>query len=253
MKPIITSKRNIQFATITTIAALLIVFISSIAIFYSSPESTKPIPRKQSYAWMSLSEWFVLHAQDIELAEVGESKIIFLGDSITQNWSETEVWQKYFQPLNALNFGIGGDTTQNLLWRLENGATGNLNPERVVLLIGTNNLSFVEETPKEIALGAIAIVKNIKTAFPEAKILLMAVLPREEQPNHPYRIAIEQLNQHLKTAEKLENVTYLDIGRQFLLPNGKISPILMPDFLHPAEKGYQIWTKEILQWINSSK
>src|SRR5210317_98281 len=98
--------------------------------------ATTPNPRMKGYPWMSLSRWFNLHAEDVALAEAGESKLVFWGDSITEGWKGEKAWNELFEPLGAVNFGIGGDMTQNLLWRLDNGSTGNLDPDRVVLLIG---------------------------------------------------------------------------------------------------------------------
>ena len=184
----------------------------------SASTSTMSAPRMQSYEWMSLSDWFVFHAEDVALAEEGQGSILFLGDSIIQNWDETQTWQEYFEPLKALNFGIGGDMTQNLLWRLENGGIGNLNPEKIVLMIGTNNLSYTKDSPKEISQGVFLIVNKLKDEFPETKVLLMGILPREEQLDSPNRTKIKQINQDLQLLVNLDdNLTFLDIGEQFLL------------------------------------
>ncbi|MGD1919466.1 MAG: GDSL-type esterase/lipase family protein [Pleurocapsa sp.] len=252
MRGITRPKKLTKLASLVAISALLIIFALQKLILDSSPESVRPTPRMRSYLWMPLSQWFFFHAEDVALAETSESKILFLGDSLVQNWSETQVWNKHFKSLAALNFGISGDLTQNLLWRLENGAVGNLNPEKIILQIGTNNLSSSnKETSQEIAQGVIAVVNKLQIAFPEAKILLMAVFPREKEAEHPYRNKIQRLNQHLEILQDLEHLTYLDMGNQFLLSDGTLSQELMPDALHLSEKGYEIWGNAILQWMKS--
>ena len=243
-------KKPIKLVILLAITAILIIF-PFLKNADSVSKSTISAPRMQSYEWMSLSEWFILHAEDVALAEDGQGKIVFLGDSIIQNWYETQAWKKHFEPLMALNFGIGGDMTQNLLWRLENGGIGNLNPEKIVLMIGTNNLSYTDDTPKEISQGVISIVNKLTNEFLETKVLLMGILPREKQSDHPNRTKVKQLNQYLQSLENLDNITFLDIGEQFLLSDKTISPELMPDFLHLSEKGYETWAREIFKWINS--
>ena len=215
--------------------------------------SITPEPRLLTYPWMSLSKWYQLHSEDTALATEGKAPLVFIGDSITQGWNgagQTH-WEKHFAPLGAVNFGIGGDMTQNLLWRLEYGATENLDPKAVMLLIGTNNLSFTRDEPETIAAGVIAVVDSLGESYPNADILVMGVFPRSELPDHPARARIARINQIISQVETREHVTYLDITNQLLEIDGKISKTVMPDFLHLSEEGYRRWTEAVLPWISA--
>ena len=211
--------------------------------------ATTPNPRMLSYPWMSLARWFNLHAEDVALAEAGESKLVFWGDSITEGWKGKAAWDQHFAPLGAVNFGIGGDMTQNLLWRLDNGSTGKLDPDNVVLLIGTNNYGFTDESPVEVAAGVVTVVGKLQQSYPNADILLMAVFPRSREADHPHREKIRLLNMAIQSLGEQPGITFLDIGEKFLLPDGTIDPELMPDYLHLSENGYAIWADAILGWL----
>lgn len=239
---------NGKIRRIPVLAALLL------AVTLSASISTTPNPRLLSYPWMSLSRWFTMHAEDVALAEAGESKLVFWGDSITEGWNGNgqAFWNEHFAPMGAVNFGIGGDMTQNLLWRLNNGAAGTLDPDRIVLLIGTNNYGFTDESPAHVAAGVSWVVFKLREVHPKAEILLMAVFPRDEEPDHPNRIKIIELNQLIQPLGDIDGITYLDIGKKFLLADGTLSSELMPDFLHLSDKGYQIWCKAILKWIKAT-
>jgi lysophospholipase L1-like esterase len=223
------------------------------AVVASGAISTTPNPRLRSHSWMSLSRWFQMHAEDVALATAGESKLVFWGDSITEGWNGNgqKHWEEHFAPLGAVNFGIGGDMTQNLLWRLEHGSAGNLNPDRVVLLIGTNNFGWTNESPTQVAAGIRWVIFKLREVYPNAEVLLMAVFPRSEAADHPDRARIIELNKLIQPLGDLEKITYLDIGTHFLLKDGTLSKELMPDFLHLSDKGYAIWCKAIVDWIDN--
>jgi lysophospholipase L1-like esterase len=208
-------------------------------------------PRMKSYPWMSLSRWYQKHSEDVELATKGEAPLVFIGDSITEGWNGKGqgYWEKFFVPLGAVNFGIGGDTTQNLLWRLQYGATENLDPKAVMLLIGTNNLSFTEDKPETIAAGVIAVVDALTASYPNADILLLGVFPRGQQADDPNREKINRINQIISRLEDRKTVTYLDISDQLTEPDGSLAKEIMPDFLHLSEEGYRRWTEAILPWM----
>jgi lysophospholipase L1-like esterase/ketosteroid isomerase-like protein len=209
--------------------------------------STEPMPR--DLAWVKRHEGFV------EIAKRGGVDFLFLGDSITDNWRKPElglhVWEKYFAPLHAANFGIGGDRTQHVLWRMQNGELTGIKPRVVVLMIGTNNTGFERDklTPRnssaEIVTGVTAIVQGLRTQLPEAKILLLAIFPRGATPSDPQRVQINQINPVLAKLADEKHIHFLDINAKFLEPDGALSKEIMPDFLHPNTKGYEIWAEAI--------
>ena len=192
--------------------------------------------------------WVRVHDAYVERAARGGVDLLFLGDSITQNWNgrdgeghgPVEIWDRYYAPRRAANFGIGGDRTQHVLWRLDHGELDGIDPEVVVLLIGTNNLN--SDTPPEIADGVTAIVRKLRDALPNAKVLLLAVFPRGKSPDTT-RERLKAVNARLARLDDGRNVRYLDLGPEFLDADGTLPADVMPDFLHLSRKGYQTWAE----------
>jgi lysophospholipase L1-like esterase len=201
----------------------------------------EPAARTKEYPWMSVASWKERHERMVKRAKEGNVDLLFLGDSITEGWGNNAVWQKAYGSMNAANFGIGGDTTQNVLWRITNGELEGISPKVVVLLIGTNNFGLNGDSPDGVAKGVAAILQALRKKLPKGKVLLLAVFPRDEKPKTDGRTKIAKLNEQLSRLDDHKTVRYLDLGPKFLSPDGSISNEIMPDFLHLSEKGYQIW------------
>jgi lysophospholipase L1-like esterase len=199
-----------------------------------------PTERTVEYPWMSIAKWHRMHADQVARAEKGNVDVMFLGDSITEMWSKT-VWDENFGTLNAANFGIGGDQTGNILWRLQNPAIAALKPKVVVLLIGVNNINLCNESPDEVFAGIKAVVAKLRSQYPAARILLNAVLPEGETPDNEGRQRVVALDKMVATLGDGQHVFFHDYGPRFLGADGKLSAELQPDFLHLSEKGYRIW------------
>jgi len=185
------------------------------------------------------------HERFLKIAQEGKAQLVFLGDSITAGWGgKKEIWEKSFGAYMPANFGIGGDRTQHVLWRIQNGELEGIKPKAVVLMIGTNNSGG--DPAEGIAKGITAIVETIREKQPQAKILLLAVFPRGEKaaPN-PGREKLKQVNEIIAKLDDGKNIHFLDIGSQFLQPDGSLSKEIMPDFLHLSAAGYQIWADAI--------
>lgn len=199
------------------------------------------------------------HESFNEISKKGEAQLVFLGDSITHGWESKgkEVWAKYWEPLKAANFGIGGDRTEHVLWRLEHGNFDGLKPKEIVIMIGTNNTGHVGRAMAELdgaiyqcsaeqtAEGVKAIVNKLKEKCPGAKILLLSIFPRGETPADKMRQQNEATNAIIKNLADNKTVFFMDIGPKFLQPDGMLSRDIMPDLLHPNEKGYEIWAEAI--------
>ena len=199
------------------------------------------------------------HESFNEISKKGDAQLVFLGDSITHGWEGKgrAVWEKYWASLKAANFGIGGDRTEHVLWRLENGNFDGLKPKEIVLMIGTNNTGHVGRPQKEnngevytstaeqTAEGVKAIIAKLKTKCPGAKILVLAIFPRGENAQNPMRRQNEAANQIIKTFADDKTVFFMDINAKLLQPDGTLSKDIMPDLLHPNEKGYEIWAEAI--------
>jgi lysophospholipase L1-like esterase len=170
---------------------------------------------------------------------------LFLGDSITDGWrgGGKTVWEKNFAPLKAANFGIGGDRTEHVLWRLQHGELDGIKPKLAVLMIGTNNLGANQDV--EIADGIKAIVDELHKQTPETKLLLLGIFPRGMKADDPARGRIKHINSIIAKLDDGQTVKYLDIGDKFLEADGSLPKSVMPDALHPNAKGYEIWAEAI--------
>jgi lysophospholipase L1-like esterase len=211
-------------------------FLQSTAVFAHS--AVEPVSRLDDTDWKTRFERLNQDAQ-----RAGKSaSIVFIGDSITQGW-ETEgkdIWADYYARRHALNLGINGDRTQDVLWRLDHGNIASLAPKLIVLMIGTNNIrkSSVVET----ADGVHSILNKLRSALPDAKILLVGVFPRSENPGD-MRGYVLQLNQIIKKFADGNKVQWIDFGERFVKEDGTIPHQLMPDYLHPNANGYRIWAE----------
>ena len=176
----------------------------------------------------------------------GACDVAFIGDSITQGWEGNgkNVWQKYYGSRKCLDFGVGGDRTQHVLWRFENGQLDGVTPKAVVLMIGTNNSNGNDYSEADILEGVQAIVKQIRSRLPETKILLLAIFPRA-QTFSTQRGKILQINQALAKLDDGKNISFIDFGAQLIEADGSISKTVMPDHLHLSEHGYEIWAQAI--------
>ena len=170
--------------------------------------------------------------------------IIFIGDSITERWlgPGKAIWEKDYAPRHALDFGVGGDKTQNVLWRLNNMDVQNLRPKVAVVLIGTNN--YLKNNPHEIADGIKAVLANTQEIFPGVKIILVSIMPNERATEK-----MMQVNSLIKGFADNSTIYYLDLVPLMppvatTAPDGSVDTNwkgLGSDHLHPDASGYQIW------------
>lgn len=176
----------------------------------------------------------------------GPCDIAFIGDSITQGWEGAgrNVWAKYYGERKCLNFGVGGDRTQHVLWRFEQGQLAGIKPKVAVLMIGTNNSNRDDNTEAEILAGVQAIVTQLRERLPETKLLVLGIFPRGTTFS-AQRGKILQVNQALARVADGNMVHYVDFGAQLIESDGSISKAVMPDALHLSERGYEIWAEAI--------
>ena len=202
------------------------------------PTTLKPEPREGG--------WIERHDKINERVKQGNVDLVFIGDSITQGWEGAgkDVWAKYYAKRNAANLGIGGDRTQHVLWRLDNGNIDGISPKLAVVMIGTNNSNRDDNTAEDIGAGIQAIVKELREKLPETKVLMLAVFPRGPKPN-PQREKNAKASEIASQLADDQNVFYLDIGPKFLQDDGTLTKEIMPDYLHLSPQGYEIWAEAI--------
>ncbi len=215
--------------------------LAAVLLFQAKEDPARPAARVREYAWMSTAAWKQRH--EANLKKPKDAELVFVGDSITEGWGNNAVWQKHYP--KAVNLGIGGDTTQNVLWRLENGEADGLAPKAVVVLIGTNNFGLHGDQPKDVARGVIAVVRTIRRKLPKAKVLLLGIFPRDANPNAGIRESVRKVNAEIAALDDRKTVRFLDLGAKLLAPDGSIAKEIMPDALHLSEKGYAIWAESM--------
>lgn len=214
------------------------------------PEDAKLIPTTAlpgHYAGYPKA-WMAFHENLLKRARQGGVDVLFLGDSITQNWGNagSETWSKNFAPLKAANFGIGGDKTGNVLWRLEHGEVDGLSPKVVVLMIGVNNLWSGKNTGAEVAGGIRAIVEKLRAKLPQTKVLVLGVLPIGANAEDIGRWTVTEINAHAAKLDDGAMVKFVDLGPKLLQKNGKLlDEAFAKDNLHLSAKGYEILAKEL--------
>ena len=193
------------------------------------------------------TNWVARHEGFLEIAKKGNVDLLFMGDSITDAWRGhgLNVWNKYYAPQHAANFGISGDRTEHVLWRMDNGELDGIKPKVVVLMIGTNNSGKerdgrLRNTIPQIIEGVTAVVADIRTKLPDSKILLLAIFPRGNTDDFQ-RGEVAVINTALAKLDDGNKVKFLDIGSKFLEADATLPKSIMPDLLHPNERGYQIW------------
>lgn len=194
--------------------------------------ASKPTPMQDVQGdgrWMSLHHRFVADSKD------KEPEVVFIGDSLVQLMHQCEIWRELFSPLHALNFGIGGDSTQHVLWRLENGELEHIRPKIVVVWVGTNNHSH---TAEQVTGGIKAIVQLVNKLQPQARVVVLGLLPRGQHPN-PLREKNRRVNELVRAAlAGCPRAHFLDADPGFVHSDGTISHHDMYDYLHLTRLGY---------------
>ncbi len=222
------------------IAVLFVAFACG-NVVASAEENPAAVPQ----SGMGADWWRQRHESMNERVKQGNVDLLFIGDSITHAWESDgkDVWDKYYAKRNAVNLGIGGDQTQHVLWRLQNGNIDGISPKLAVMMIGTNNSGHM--TPEQIAGGVEAITQYLREKLPEMKILLLGIFPRGADNNDRQRQVNAKASEIFSKLADGTNVFYLDIGPKFLDAEGKLSTETMPDLLHLTPASYQIWADAI--------
>lgn len=203
-------------------------------------------PDKLNESW-SIAWWTARHEKKLEEARAlgKKAQVVFIGDSITEGWEKSgaPVWQRYYRQLDALALGFGGDRTENVLWRLQHGEVDAIAPKVAVLMVGTNNTGHRKENPQTTAAGIARNIEELRRRLPDTRILLLAIFPRGAKPDDELRLINDEVNARIARLADGRHVFYRDINQSLLEPDGTLSKDIMPDLLHPNEKGYEIWAK----------
>jgi lysophospholipase L1-like esterase len=211
------------------------------ASFAATPPADQPVARADPNSQLA-------HDQLLQKAKQGKIDVYFIGDSITRRWGGTDYpeflahWKKTFFGWNAANFAWGGDTTQNMLWRLHHGELDGVNPKVVVILAGTNNVGREpgdEAKAADIARGIKAIVDFVREKAPAATIILTAIFPRNDNP--AVVPTINRINETIATYADGKRIRFLNINDRLADNDGMLRPGMSPDKLHLSLPGYEVW------------
>lgn len=180
--------------------------------------------------------WISQHNRHVNETKEREPDVVWIGDSILSHLQHRPMWNDLFEPLHSLNFGISGDCTQNVLWRIQNSALDNIKPKVVVVHVGTNNFG---NSPEEISEGIVEIVHSVRARHPETYIVVVDLLPRGQHPN-PLRERNAAVNKLVRSkVAGMNRVEAVSADKGLVQPDGTISHHDMPDYLHLSEAGYR--------------
>ena len=199
-------------------------------------DTTKPLEEDNG--------WTAYHYPLCAQAMTNRVDLLFVGDSVTAAWGWTgkAVWEKRLMRYHPGNFGISGQGTQDVLWRIAHGELAGAHPKAVVLMLGSNDINW---PAADIVAGVKEVVRQLRARFPSSPLLLGGILPRGEQPRTPERLKILEANAQLAKLDDGGHIHYFYFGDKLLLPDGRLPKEIAPDFLHPGECGYQAWVEAI--------
>jgi len=180
------------------------------------------------------------HNRILEMKNKYDILLVFLGDSLTRRWEDNiGLWNKYFAPYNAANFGVGGDCLENIKWRILNGELDGIDPKVIIVLAGTNNLD--KDSEETTVSGIQEIVEIIQHKLKNTRIVVLGLLPRNiNETGIDYARKIGRINKQLDSLYASSEITYRDIGTDLINEQGVVSDTIMPDGLHLNGNGYEI-------------
>jgi len=207
--------------------------------------AVEPAPRRDRNSQIA-------HEQLLEKAKKGGIDLYFEGDSITRRWGSSDAkyadflanWKENFFGWNAANFGWGGDTTANILWRLQNGELDGVNPKVIVLMAGANDVGNNPDDSKiePVTAGIRAILDVTREKAPQATIILMGITPRNDSRGGIASVAIiNKINHRIAQFAEGKTIRYLNINDKLAKPDGTLIEGMSVDGLHLSLKGYQVW------------
>ena len=230
------------------------------------PVPSRPVARTD-FVSSTRGKWSWFKRMAHKSLEIARSKgaydLVMVGDSITHFWEGCAYWTSgrvvqadLERRFSLLNLGYGGDSTQHVLWRMENGELDGYRAKVVALMIGTNN----RESPEEVAGGIRRILDVVAAKQPQATVVLQSIFPRGE-PGNPIRVRNEKVNEIVRGFADGRKVRWLDLTSRFLNADGTLAVGLMTDetdpgsdrqyFLHPHELGYEVWRDALLSELTA--
>jgi lysophospholipase L1-like esterase len=222
--------------------------------------------RGAAAGWGDGKDWYSQFEAINQISRDRQVDLVLLGNSVTQGWggegrtvwsAAPEVWDSLFKPMNSANYGISGDRTQHVLWRVQNGNFDHVRPRVIALEVGVNN--FADNSAREIADGIQAIIKALAKKAPSARILLFGPLPTGIDDKDPNRQKYIQVHQMIRSLHNGKNIIYKNMDNHFINPDGTLTEGLMAaDGVHLTAAGYRVWAgvlvpeaQKLMKQVNS--
>lgn len=216
--------------------------------------STTPVQQERDRV---VYNWLQRHAQVLARNRKFQAQVVVIGDSIIHYWGgkpaaprtvAQQAWERCFANMPVTNLGFGWDRTENVLWRLEHGELDRLSPAVIVVLIGTNNIS-AHQSPEDIAAGIEAVCALAHTKQPNAKLLLVGLLPRRDGKPQPPAIT-DQVNQLLRTRfTDTPWLTFFDASSALRKVDGAVDAALYADPVHLNATGYAVFGAKLREQL----
>jgi lysophospholipase L1-like esterase len=187
--------------------------------------------------------WRQVLTDQLRRAKEGPAPVVFLGDSLTQGWREQPHWQEHYAKLGAVNLGVGGDGTPQVLWRLDKGVLAGLKPRVGVLCIGINNV-WPGFDAADTVKGIETVLARLMAQCPQAKVLLLGNTHFFDRGDGQSRQRVRAINAALAKLTDGRSVRFLDFSEQMLSEGDALKPELYAgDMLHLSAKGYDLWAR----------
>lgn len=168
--------------------------------------------------------------------------VVFVGDSLTQNCQ----WNELFPKLNIKNRGIGSDTTDGVIARLD--SVIKTQPKKVFLMIGINDISM--DIPEEVIVDNYKnIIVKIKEELPDSDLYIQSILPCAGEKGELYNVRIERVNEEIKYLSNEYECVYIDLYKKFANENGYLKDCYNYDNVHITVNGYEVWYDEVKKYI----
>lgn len=208
-------------------------------------EAVVPSPRTEP-DWVN---WWIPRHQALaaEVLRRPEAQILWFGDSITHLFetSGRNCWAEFYAPRQAINLGVLGDRTEHLRWRIAHTDFSQCQAKLAIVLIGTNNSGQRRDPAQKTIAGISAVLEDLKSALPQTRILLLAMLPTQYSPNDPHRLLNNEVNEAIRHFADNKHVFFHDSSHLFISESGTLIVDRMPDGIHPSPSAYTLWAQDM--------
>jgi lysophospholipase L1-like esterase len=230
--------------SLALLALMTLIFVGCQAPEPEKVWDTSSCPSEEHVYPEDLGLWKRMHETQVAASAGQSPDLVFIGDSITAGWKNAPAWSQF--SASALNFGIGGDNSAHVLWRLRHGMLDGLAsaPRVIVLLIGFNDYA-TQGPPAYVSHRINCVVQELRERAPNSKILHLAVLPSGPHRDSSSRLFFEQVNPELRAQSDGRNVVFLDSWDSLVNADGSLSTAIFSDYVHPTSAGYAIMEPKI--------